>query len=161
MEQCTLSTLPSWVQAFAAIGIVCLTLLTLIVLKGYADDTKTIANASVSQLEHSQMPFLAVRQEPNVPNQVGGWVLENQGYGPAINVSYHYQHHGEIIRQVPPLAPGTKHGIHNDFAEAIGNPLGFEIQYESLSGLQYHTTVTWNEAGAMRTRFQHPEMQRT
>jgi|GEM_PF-5359990 len=60
MTQCVLANLPSWIQAFAALCLVLLTLLTLIELKKYVRDTNKIADASVSQLETSQMPFLAV-----------------------------------------------------------------------------------------------------
>jgi hypothetical protein len=86
--QCILRNLPNWIQALAAMSIVGLTLVTLIVLKHYAADTKTIARASVSQLETSQMPFLAVIMRPNTTHSNGGWGVENQGFGPAINVTY-------------------------------------------------------------------------
>jgi hypothetical protein len=158
MAQCLMSNLPSWIQALAAVGIVGLTLATLMVLKDYAGDTKTIASASASQIENSQMPFLAVRQkeQENVPNQAGGWVLENQGSGPAININYRFHHQGaEIVRHQPPISPGAQRSVHNDFTNATGDPAGFEIRYESLSGLEYRTYITW-EAGVMQIRFQRP-----
>ena len=61
---------PNLIQAVAATAITVLTLLTLIVLKRYASDTKTIASASVSQLENSQMPFLAIVMRPSTRNQM-------------------------------------------------------------------------------------------
>jgi hypothetical protein len=57
--------LPSWIQAIAAVGIVILTGATLLVLKDYAADTKTIAKVSAAQTENSQMPFLAVIMKEN------------------------------------------------------------------------------------------------
>jgi hypothetical protein len=48
---CVLVNLPSWIEALSAFAVAVLTLMTLIVLKGYAADTKTIAKASVLQTE--------------------------------------------------------------------------------------------------------------
>ena len=74
--------LPNWIEAVAALGMLVLTYLTLVVLKDYADDTKTIAKSSASQFENTQMPFLVVAPKPQ-----NGWVIENQGFGPAINAT--------------------------------------------------------------------------
>jgi hypothetical protein len=46
---------PNWIEALAALGLAFLTYRTLLVLKDYAADTKTIAKASASQLENAQM----------------------------------------------------------------------------------------------------------
>jgi hypothetical protein len=54
-----------------------LTYLTLVVLKDYAADTKTIAKASASQLEDAPIPFLVVVQKPRTPDFQGGWFIEN------------------------------------------------------------------------------------
>lgn len=154
---CWITSNSSAIQAVATVFIAGLTALTLIVLKQYADDTKTIASVSVSQFENSQLPFLAVRQEENVPHQVGGWVLENQGSGPAINISYRYHHNGqEIVRQLPSLGPRTPRSVQNDFANAVASQVGFNIRYESLSGSEYCTLIEW-ENGVMRTRFEKPD----
>jgi hypothetical protein len=143
----------SVIQAIATAGIVILTLLTLIVLLGYARDTKRIAQASVDQLDNAQMPFLAVRQEENVAGQVAGWVLDNQGSGPAINISYKYNHNGrEVVREMHCLGPRTPRSIQNDFANATGSPQGFSIRYESLAKKPYETFISW-EAGQMKTDF--------
>jgi hypothetical protein len=89
---CILASLSNGIEAFAAVvaasaavGVTRLTYLTLVVLKEYAADTKKIAEASVSQREDSQMPFLVTAQ-----NQIGAaeWGIFNQGFGPAINISY-------------------------------------------------------------------------
>ena len=66
---------------------------TLVILYGYARDTKTIAEKSVEQVENAQMPFLAlVSKEADVrPHFTGGWVLENQGSGAALNIRHSRQ----------------------------------------------------------------------
>ncbi len=145
-----LAILPNWIQAIAAVCLVALTGLTLIVLRKYAADTKTIADASASQNEHSQMPFLAV-----AAGDVGGagWGIYNQGFGPAINISYsRYDRGYREMQPIAPLAPGGRHTVHNEYVGAIGRV--FEINYESLSGLRYSTLITWDETGAAVTKFQ-------
>ena len=128
---------------------------TLRVLRKYASDTETIATASVTQTERAQMPFLAVTSKPYLPGQVTGWCIENQGFGPAVNIKCTYEHHGSVVKSVLPLAVQGVESFPN-FSEVVGNPLGFEIQYESLSGRKYRTLITWDEEGKMRTRFEGP-----
>jgi hypothetical protein len=137
--------------------LVILTLLTLIVLKGYAEDTNKIANAGVLQLENSQMPFLAVAMREGTPAQEGGWEIENQGFGAAINISYsEYREDGKHMRSTPPLGRGAKrHNLHNVIVAALAQREGFEIEYESLSGLKYRTTFR-TEGGDTKTRFYKP-----
>ena len=139
-----LTNLPNWVEALAALGIVVLTYLTLIVLKDYAADTKTIAKASASQLENAQMPFLVV-----VPH--GGWVIENQGFGPAINAMLAYTQTGRVIQPLPALAPRATHDLQHEFPQLHGKPLS--IDYESVSGLKYQTLITWGSEGAPIIKF--------
>jgi hypothetical protein len=88
MAEYIIAALPNWIQALDAICLVILTLLTLIILRGYAADTKTIADTSVSQTENSQMPFLAVAMREGDGNAQGGWTVENQGFGPALNIGF-------------------------------------------------------------------------
>lgn len=145
--------LPNWIEAFAALGIVVLTYLTLIVLKDYAADTKTIAKASASQLENAQMPFLAVVQKPRTPDFLGGWVIENQGFGPAINANWSYTQGGQFIRPLPALAPRAIHNVQNEFPQLVGNQLGVSIDYESLSGARYQTLVRWGTEGSPVIQF--------
>lgn len=153
MIQCILANLPNWIQALAAVCIVPLTLLTLIVLKRYAADTKKIARASASQLENSEMPFLAI-----VQHQLNGWIIENQGFGPAINGSWSYVQGGRHTHQIPSLAPKATHTIQNLFAPVVANQAGIEIAYESLSGLKYRTVMTWErgDARVIQMRFERP-----
>lgn len=86
---CVFVNIPEWIEALAAVAIVVLTLLTLLVLRDYAADTKTIAKVSLSQAEDMQKPFLVLLSKPQELNRHGGgWALENQGFGPAINIRH-------------------------------------------------------------------------
>ena len=146
--------LPSWIQALAALSLVILTFLTLIVLRKYAADTKKIANVSASQTESSQMPFLAVVMRPETYNSSGGWGIENQGFGRAINVSYSSSDQSDAaFMQVEPIAKGGVLAAHADIADAFSLRQRLVIRYESLSGAKYRTTVTMVE-NVMQTQFQ-------
>jgi len=157
MAEYIIAALPNWIQALAAICLVILTLLTLIVLKGYAADTKTIADTSVSQTENSQMPFLAVAMREGDQNAQGGWIVENQGFGPALNIGFSdYRDGRRHMRPIPPLGIGGKRtNLHNEISNALAQAEGFEIEYESLSGKRYRTTVVM-ENGRTQTRFHKP-----
>jgi hypothetical protein len=142
------------VAASAAVGVTRLTYLTLVVLKGYAADTKTIAKASAAQTENSQISFLAM-----TPSPVGAaeWGICNQGFGPAINISYtRYDRGPKMMQPVPPLAIGERHNVHNPYMQAVGGPADFEIHYESLSGLKYRTVITWRDQGLAVIKFERP-----
>jgi hypothetical protein len=153
MLQCGI---PNWIQAIAAMGIVALTLLTLIVLKKYASDTKTIANASISQLENSQMPFLAIVMRRSTRESDGGWGIQNQGFGPAVNVSYSgHGREASHTQSVEPLAKGATEAVHADIADAFSLKRPVVIEYESLSGLKYRTIVTMVD-NVMQTQFHKP-----
>jgi len=79
--QCFLGN-PNWIQ-------VVLTGVTLIVLCVYVYDTRRIAQASVAQAENSQKPFLVLLPKPaEFERHGGGWALENQGFGPAMNIRH-------------------------------------------------------------------------
>jgi hypothetical protein len=148
MSQCIIfSNLPNWIQALAAGVIAALTYRTLTVLKKYAKDTQGIAEASVSQLKNTQMPFLALVQRES-------WTLENQGFGPAINIVFDFTQAGREPRHITALAPKGLHNIHYFFADALAHPAGVLIQYESLSGLKYSSFLTWNELGEIHTVFE-------
>jgi hypothetical protein len=152
MAQSILSNLPNWIQALAAISIVGLTLATLIVLKDYATDTKDIARASVSQLEDSQMPFLAVIMRESLPGNAGGWGIENQGFGPATNVSFGTGHSDAGRRHLGSMPRGNVQAVHYDVEDAFKSAQQVVIEYESLSGLKYRTIVK-NIDGVMKTKF--------
>jgi hypothetical protein len=148
--------LPSWTQAISAACIAALTFLTLIVLRRYAADTKTIANVSASQTENSQMPFLAVVMRQETRDSGGGWGIENQGFGPAINVSYSSSDQSDAASTwVEPIANGNIVAAHADIADAFALKRRFLIHYESLSGAKYRTTVTMTN-NVMQTQFKKP-----
>jgi hypothetical protein len=141
-----LANLPNWI-------LVVLTALTLIVLYGYAKDTKRIAKTGIEQLEKLQMPFVSLLAKPAEPNRHGGgWAIENQGTGPAINIR-HSRPQGQDGWEptVRTFAVGDFRIMENFDFNAVRNR-EFIIEYESLSGKKYRTVVDW-PAGAMRTRF--------
>jgi len=149
------SDLPNWIEACAAVALAVLTLITLLVLKGYADDTKTIAKNGKQEIENSQMPFIAVvERNRQYDSSDGRWKIKNQGFGPAINIHYTRSLGQQQKSQwVPPLAPSEHHPVDNESIEIAG---GFKVDYESLSGKTYHTLVE-RENGELKHTFQRPE----
>jgi hypothetical protein len=130
------------IQAIASVLMVLLTGATLYVLCGYARDTKRIANDSATQVERAQMPFLAVVMKERDADSAGGWVLENQGFGPAINITFFDDGNGERrVCRVRPIGTGGQSNVLPTIANALQQPQGFEVGYESLSGKDYRTTV--------------------
>jgi hypothetical protein len=59
---CFIATIPNWIQAFAAVALVVLSGATLIVLRRYARDTKTISDKSVQQAAEIQRQADAAMQ---------------------------------------------------------------------------------------------------
>src|SRR6266496_2931479 len=149
MAQCILLNLPNWIQSVAAVCIVLLTLLTLVVLYGYAADTKRIAQASIEQLTNAQIPFLNVVQSDLPPHS--GWKLRNQGFGTALNVRCSFIQ-GRLINS---LATGEIFMVQNEFPSIVAGRVEADIRYESLSRSEYHTLITW-EDGVMKSQFQKP-----
>ena len=146
--RCILGTLPEWIQAFAALGIVVLTAWTLRVLRAYASDTNRLANHSALQIENAQIPFLAITR--NASGQ-GEWVVANQGFGPALNPTYHgFTKDGkpEPSNPLHTIAPREVVSFAHPFIRATRD---FVIDYESLSGQKYRSTVRTAEP---RTEFQ-------
>ncbi len=158
---CIISGAADWVQAGAAVAITCLTALTLIVLRDYAADTKRIANTSASQTERSQMPFLTVAWWEGAPNE-GGWEIQNQGAGAALCVrfSFHQPPAVDAWRSIADIGPGKgRRDFHNQIGQALQNQANhtFVIEYSSLSGQRYRTTVERLANGELQTTFQRPE----
>lgn len=147
-----------WLQSVTSLLLVLLTGATLAVLYGYAKDTKRIANDSSTQVERSQMPFLIVVMREGDQNVRSGWILENQGFGPALNVTFSDYREGERhMRPIPPLGVGAKrNSLHNQIDNALAQTQGFEAEYESLSGKRYRTTVIRGDGGALETKFHKP-----
>jgi hypothetical protein len=150
---CVFVNLPNWIEALAAVAIVILTYLTLIVLKEYAADTKTIAKASVLQTENAQKPFLALVFKPeNIAQHFpGGWALENQGFGTALNIRHSEPRGNAGWVYVTPLAKDIFHVLNTFDIDVMRNQV-FTAEYESLSGVKYRTVVAWQD-GVMRTTF--------
>ncbi len=136
-----LAAIPSWIQAGAALSIVGLTGWTLKVLRDYAADTKRIANDSATQAERAQMPFLGLGS-----NSKGEWLLQNQGFGPAINVMYNDYTNGEKTN------PRSLLGILGAGQSQLVTLTGIAIDYQSLSGKKYETMVR-RIRGQIQTEF--------
>jgi hypothetical protein len=154
MVQCVFASGPDWIQAFAAVAIVILSGWTLIVLREYAADTRKIAQSSLKQTENSQLPFLAVFFQPNTAVDQEGWVVQNKGSGTAINISLSAAV-ADKVEHIPSLAAGARYTIHRRFSPVEGNQEKIDVKYESLSGLEYRTLITWI-GGVMHTQFVRP-----
>lgn len=160
-----ISGFADWIQAGAAVAIACLTAWTLSVLRDYAADTKRIANVSASQTERSQMPFLTIAWWEGPPNSgEGGWEIQNQGVGPALSVRFSFHHPPAVNawRSIADIAPGKgRRDFNNVIAPVLQNQnhpdRTLVIEYSSLSGRQYRTTVERSATGELRTRFERPE----
>lgn len=137
---------PAWIQAM-------LTALTLVVLCIYVYDTRRIAVASVTQLENSQKPFIVLLSKPQEPGRHGGgWAIENQGFGPAINIRHsHVGADGQFRENVRALARGDFIILEGFNIDVWQNHV-FTAEYSSLSSKRYRTSVQW-EDGVMRTTF--------
>jgi hypothetical protein len=148
--------LPNWIQALAAAALVGLTWRTLLVLREYAKDTKTIANKSIEQIEIAQKPFLALVLKPEniVARFPGGWVIENQGFGAALNIRHSQLQDADGWVNITPIAKSDFHVLtaFDENGMRARNRV-FTIEYESLSGIKYATVVDWQH-GVMRARFE-------
>ena len=136
--------------------IVALTFITLLVFFRYAYDTYRIAKTSVAQREDSLTPFLAVAMRENTIERQGGWAIQNQGFGPALNISYsRYDNNGiEGKRWMASLAKDAEYrSAHDDIANAFAHDWQFTITYESLSGKQYKTTARIIPGRGLETKF--------
>ena len=154
----SISGLADWIQALSTVAIVVLSMWTLIVLRKYAADTKRIADASTSQTERSQMPFLAVAWRDAAQGIREGWQIQNQGFGPALNVRFStYGEAGQGWRSIADIGVGeNRDSFHNQIASCLQNQHGnrtFIIEYSSLSGQRYRTTVDRLPNGELQTQF--------
>ncbi|MGA3055897.1 MAG: hypothetical protein ABSD63_16955 [Candidatus Korobacteraceae bacterium] len=127
--------------------------MTLIVLIKYAIDNNTIAKNSTRQLENSRMPFVALVMKKD-DERNSNWAIKNQGVGAAINIyctRYLAENMPAIMQCLTPLAPGEDYSLprQSDHLMTTG---GFKVEYESLGGKRYRTTVSWAN-GDVRTKF--------
>jgi hypothetical protein len=74
---------------------------TLLILWGYARDTKAIAKTSVLQAEESSIPYLSIRVD--VGEIFTSYVIVNQGPGPALDIVLSVQESTGNPRSLPPV----------------------------------------------------------
>jgi hypothetical protein len=92
----------------------------------------------------------------NKPQEVGkhggGWALENQGFGPAINIRHSDAGgSGQSRENVRALVRGDFFFLETFNLDVMQNHV-FTAEYESLSCTKYRTVVAWQDA-VMRTTF--------
>lgn len=73
-----------YIQTTTQVVLAIATVLTLIVLFGYARDTEKIAKNSYEQIESSLKPFVALVERE--PSHSSNWSIKNIGKGPALNI---------------------------------------------------------------------------
>ena len=81
----------------------------------------------------------------------GGWALENQGFGTALNIRHSEPQGNAGWVYVTPLAKDNFHVLPTFGIDVMRNH-EFTAEYESLSGTKYRTVVAWQH-GVMRTTF--------
>jgi hypothetical protein len=132
----------SCIQTATQVVLTLATIGTLIVLIGYAKDTKTIARNSSEQIEGSLLPFVALVEREDSASHSSHWAIKNLGRGPALNIRYSRDVGGgkTIMQGITPLAPSGPYFVENA-DEDLATKGGFTVEYESLSGKKYRTTV--------------------
>jgi len=77
------------------------------------------------------------------------WVVENQGFGPALDVRYTCcdGNQKRVERFIPSLAKGAEYPAQNDVSATFEKRHDFEIRYRSLSGQPYITIVRKTDDG--------------
>jgi hypothetical protein len=121
----------------------------------YVRATNQLVRSALNQTENTQRPFLALTlKEPEVGDHhlPRGWGLENQGYGPAMNIR-HSEPAGNDgwVENVNPIKGGDFALVRN-FDPGVMQHHAFTVEYESLSGTKYQTIVQWRE-GIKQTLF--------
>lgn len=125
-----------WIQVAVSVA-------TLLVLCIYAVDTRRIAKASLLQIENAQKPVLVLLQKPQVVGQhAGGWALENQGSGAAINVRHSDIGGGGQFRENVRALAKSDFLIFESFNIDVMRNHVFTAEYESLGGRRYRTVVS-------------------
>jgi hypothetical protein len=136
--------LSSWIQTAATVTLAFVTAWTLIVLRAYAKDTKTLATNSSKQIENSQTPFVTLVMTPDKVSD-SDWAIKNQGFGVAVRISY-TQHSGDgrppTMHWTTSLGPGEQRRVMRSDGNLIAEPGGFKVEYESLTGRKYRTRRT-------------------
>jgi hypothetical protein len=114
-----------------------------------------LAQTSIEALEASQKPFLALALKQIEPNQLtpapmlGVWIVENQGYGPALNVK------GTITDVNGAVTSFSRAAIKTDGVEEFFASINIAtavFTYESLGGIEYKTSSDTNAGAFTFTR---------
>jgi hypothetical protein len=127
------------VGALATLGLAVLAVPNLKFLRRYVTDTTRLAETASEQLESTQSPFVVLTKEES-PNPIfmTAYRLENQGSGPAINVTgWALYEDGE--RKTYYRASIEKSGFRD--LEASPLIINARFEYESLSGRKYITNM--------------------
>jgi len=151
------------IQTLSALIASSVGILGLIVLCKYAWDTRTIAKATEFQAKDRVLPFLAlnlitVRQGHLSCDE---WRLENQGYGPAINVK-HWIFDDPIPRQRLSIMQGTEAAICDTttaegrlFTENMRAKRGFVVEYDSIVAEKLRSTFRLVDASQVSIEFEN------
>jgi hypothetical protein len=131
------------VQTTTQVVLTLATVGTLIVLIGYARDTKIIAKNSNEQVENSLIPFVALIEKEAGRGYSSNWAIKNLGKGPALNIRYSRCGVDDKLemQMIMPLAPGEPYDAIANADENFTTKSGFTVEYQSLSGKKYRTTV--------------------
>jgi hypothetical protein len=152
----SMSDAASCIQALASVCLVILTGLTLRVLRQYTTLTNTIADTGIKQakiaaeqVENSRMPFVVLIAKPaEINRHGGGWAIENQGSGPALNIRHSDPRGNEgMFQTLRTFAVGDFQILNNYDVDVMRNH-EFVIEYESISGIRYTTRVDWSDGPA-------------
>ncbi|MGB8496076.1 MAG: hypothetical protein WCE53_16880 [Candidatus Acidiferrum sp.] len=129
------------IQTITQVVLALVTMGALIVLIGYARDTKTIAKNGSEQIESSLLPFIAL-VEREESGHSSNWAIKNLGKGPALNIYYSRSLSNDKpkMQAITPLAPSAQYFVENA-DEDLTTKGSFTVDYESLSGKKYRTTV--------------------
>ena len=142
----------SLVVGFLTLGVL---FTTLVVLKGYARDTKKLADAAVKQLPR---PWVVLKRSADPSTRTAleetevsladqpHLIFENVGTGPAVNCRYHVKDTGKEERgttswQLPEIGPASNFESNYPTNALPGNAVVI-IEYESVAGSHYRTEMT-------------------
>lgn len=99
------------------------------------------------------MPFVALVLKKD-DERSSNWAIKNQGAATAINL-YYTQYLADnmqaIMQWQSPLAPGEDYPLPRQ-ADHLMTKGGFRVEYESVGGNRYQTTVEWVNSD-VRTKF--------
>ena len=153
-----------WLGPLSEFGLLLLGIPTLLYLKRYADDTRTLAKSSLDQIEQGYIPYIMVREQAHTGMQ-HQMSFVNEGKGPTVNVtiSYEkYQHelpNGEVVFKetttaLPDFAVTSK---PFSFTDRLSSQAGAVIRYHSLTGKAYETKLQIGITGPVKTTFKRIE----